>query len=72
MCSLARASATILRAVAALPEAQREVVVLRVHGRLKFREIAELLEVSINTVQSRYRYALSALRSALTREGVPS
>jgi RNA polymerase sigma-70 factor (ECF subfamily) len=41
---------------------QRETFMLReVHG-LKFIEIAELLEISENTVKSRMRYALEALR----------
>ena len=48
-----------------LPPKQREVVALHVYGQLKFREIAEMLEVSINTVQSRYRYALGTLRTSM-------
>ena len=44
---------------------QREIFLLReVHG-LKFIEIAELLSVSENTVKSRMRYALEALRKQL-------
>ena len=44
---------------------QRETFMLReVHG-LKFIEIAELLNISENTVKSRMRYALEALRSNL-------
>ncbi|MHC4470674.1 MAG: RNA polymerase sigma factor [Planctomycetota bacterium] len=62
----ARAVAAALREI---PEEQRETVVLRVYGRLKFREIAEMLSVSINTVQSRHRYALQALRARLTTMG---
>ena len=60
----------VTEALAALPEAQREVCVLRTFGRLGFREIAELQSASINTVQSRYRYALSSLRQQLKKEGV--
>ncbi len=61
----------VVVAVATLPEEQREVVALRIHGQLAFREIAESLAISINTVQSRYRYAISALRTMLVRqEGV--
>lgn len=52
-------------ALSSLPPAQREVVVMHVHGRMTFREIAETLGVSINTAQSRYRYALAALRKLL-------
>jgi RNA polymerase sigma-70 factor (ECF subfamily) len=45
-----------------LPAEQREVVVLRVWGGLTFAEIATALDQSINTVTSRHRYALEALR----------
>jgi len=46
-----------------LPYEQREIVVLHLHQEMRFREIAEALGVSINTVQSRYRYGLEKLRS---------
>lgn len=48
-----------------LPESQREVLVLRIWGELSFAEIATTLGDSINTVASRYRYALDALRRIL-------
>ncbi len=48
-----------------LPESQREVLVLRIWGDLTFAEIATALGGSINTVASRYRYALDALRRIL-------
>lgn len=47
---------------------QREVVVLHLHHGMKFRQIAELQDESINTVQSRYRYGLDKLRSLLNGE----
>jgi RNA polymerase sigma-70 factor (ECF subfamily) len=50
------------RAIAALPDDQRQVVVLHVWGELTFSQIGDLLEVSSNTAASRYRYALSKLR----------
>ncbi len=46
-----------------LPYEQREIIVLHLHQEMRFREIAEALGVSINTVQSRYRYGLDKLRS---------
>ncbi len=49
--------------LARLPSEQREVIVLHLHHELRFREIAKALGVSINTVQSRYRYGLDKLRS---------
>jgi len=55
----------LVDALEKLPPEQREVIALHVHGQLKFREIAEMLDISINTVQSRYRYALSALRAKM-------
>ena len=51
--------------LARLPYEQREVIVLHLHHGMRFREIAEALGVSINTVQSRYRYGLDKLRSIL-------
>ena len=48
-----------------LPYEQREVVVLHLHQEMSFREIAAGLGVSINTVQSRYRYGLQKLRQIL-------
>jgi len=46
-----------------VPYEQREIIVLHLHQEMRFREIAEALGVSINTVQSRYRYGLDKLRS---------
>ena len=49
-----------------LPYEQREVVVLHLHQEMRFKEIAEALGISINTVQSRYRYGLDKLRSIIS------
>ena len=49
-----------------LPYGQREVVVLHLHQEMRFKEIAEALGISINTVQSRYRYGLEKLRSIIS------
>jgi RNA polymerase sigma-70 factor (ECF subfamily) len=54
--------------LAVLPYEQREVFVLHVQSELKFREIAGQLGVSINSVQSRYRYAIEKLRAILDEE----
>jgi RNA polymerase sigma-70 factor, ECF subfamily len=53
-------------ALLVLPAEQREVLVLKVWGERTFAQIAEQLETSPNTVASRYRYALAALRKQLT------
>ncbi len=55
-------------ALARLPFQQREVVVLHLLGDMKFREIATLQDVSINTAQSRYRYGLEKLKAVLESE----
>ena len=55
-------------AMAQLPYHQREVVILHVQGGMRFRAIAKSQNVSINTVQSRYRYGLDKLRSLLNSE----
>jgi RNA polymerase sigma-70 factor (ECF subfamily) len=51
--------------VAALPEAQREVVTLRLSAGLKFEEIAELLNLPLGTVLSRMHAAVQRLKQDL-------
>lgn len=58
-------------ALAALPAEQREVFLLREHAGLSFPEIAEATGANENTVKSRLRYALLALRDRLAAEGLP-
>jgi len=53
------------RALTALPDDQREVVVLHLWGEFTFSQIGDLLGVSSNTAASRYRYALDKLREAM-------
>jgi RNA polymerase sigma-70 factor (ECF subfamily) len=48
-----------------IPYEQREVIVLHLHHGMRFREIARTFDISINTVQSRYRYGLDKLRTIL-------
>jgi RNA polymerase sigma factor (sigma-70 family) len=55
-------------AMAQLPYEQREVIMLHLHGGMMFKQIAKSQQVSINTVQSRYRYALDKLRSLMNSE----
>ena len=54
--------------LAALPDDQREAVLLRIKAELPFKEIARIQEVSISTVQGRYRYGIDKLRSLLNGE----
>ena len=53
------------QALTQLPYDQREIITLHIQGGMKFREIAVFQNLSINTVQSRYRYGLEKLRSLL-------
>lgn len=64
-----RLRATIDEALAELPEEQRDVFCLRQYSGLAFKEIAEATNVSENTVKSRMRYALSAVRKVLISKG---
>src|SRR5687768_10481467 len=55
----------IQAALLALRADQREVIHLKIFEGLTFLEIAELTDESINTIASRYRYALEKLRTVL-------
>lgn len=58
----------IEQAMEQLPYDQREVIILHLQSGMRFRTIAESLNISINTIQSRYRYGLDKLRSLLEIE----
>jgi RNA polymerase sigma-70 factor (ECF subfamily) len=60
----------IEQALTRLPESQREVVVLKIWGRLSFPQIAEALGIPSNTAASRYRYALDKMREQLLEESI--
>jgi RNA polymerase sigma factor (sigma-70 family) len=53
-----------------LPEAQREVLIMRHYGEMSFQEIAESTGVSINTALGRMRYALINLRKQMNKHKV--
>jgi RNA polymerase sigma-70 factor (ECF subfamily) len=55
-------------ALAELPYEQREVIVLHIHGQMRFSTIAKSLGISVNTVKGRYRYGIRKLRSILNGE----
>ena len=61
-------SARIFNTLMKLPYDQREVFVLHVQASMKFKEIAELQNVSIKTVLSRYRYGIEKLQALLERD----
>jgi RNA polymerase sigma factor (sigma-70 family) len=64
----AEQSSRIEKAMAELPYQQQEVIILHLQSGMRFRAIAESQGVSINTIQSRYRYGLVKLRSLLNSE----
>jgi len=61
-------TAIVNQAMSQLPFEQREVIVLHLHGNMKFTQIAKLRSSSVNTIRSRYRYGLEKLRSLLDSE----
>jgi len=67
-CIIKETSLEIANALRQVPFEQREVIVLHLHGDMKFREIAQLQAVTTKTIQSRYRYGLDKLRSILDSE----
>jgi len=58
------------KALAKLPTEQREVFLLREYHGVQFKDIAQVTGVPENTVKSRMRYALEALRKQLAAAGV--
>jgi len=64
----AEQSERIEMALLQLPYQQQEVIILHFQGGMRFKAIAESQGVSINTIQSRYRYGLDKLRSLLNSE----
>ena len=53
-----------------LNDEQREVVIMKEFEGLKFREIAEALNISENTVKSRMYYGLDGLKKILERKNI--
>lgn len=66
----ARLRPLLQRALESLPPEQREVFILREFNGVPFKEIAVVTGVAENTVKSRMRYALEALRKRLDELGV--
>jgi RNA polymerase sigma-70 factor, ECF subfamily len=61
----------ILHLIELLPAEQREVVLYRLE-QIKFKDIADIVDTSINTVLARRRYALSNLRKLLRNQKLRS
>ena len=62
--------ALLRRIIQALPETQREVILMRHYADMSFQDIAEETGVSINTALGRMRYALINLRKQLQKENI--
>jgi len=53
-----------------LSQEQREVIIMKEYEGLKFREIAEALNISENTVKSRMYYGLDGMKKILERNRI--
>ena len=60
----------LMKLVCLLPEDQREIIILRHFADLKFREISNILNCSVNTALGRMRYALINLRKLIEEKQV--
>ena len=54
----AQSNEKIMNLICLLPEDQREIIILRHFADLKFREISNILNCSVNTALGRMRYGL--------------
>ena len=61
----------IQKAVSALPDASRAVLVLREYEGLSYHEIADTLNIPVGTVMSRLNYARKVLRGQLEQKLSP-
>jgi RNA polymerase sigma-70 factor (ECF subfamily) len=53
-----------------IPQEQRQVIIMKEYEDLKFREIAEILGESENTIKSRMYYGLDAMRKILINKNL--
>lgn len=58
-------SEIVLFALSKLPDEQKTIVIMKEYEGMKFREIAEVLKQSENTVKSRLYYGLKAMKKTL-------
>ena len=55
------------RRIRSLPEAQRQVLIMRHYLNMSFQDIADRMDSSVNTALGRMRYALINLRKSMTQ-----
>jgi RNA polymerase sigma-70 factor (ECF subfamily) len=60
----------VRRAIGALPEEQREILILKEYQGLTFLEIAQALDLPVSTVKTRLYRGLGQLRLRLEDEGI--
>ena len=66
----AQSNEKIMNLICLLPEDQREIIILRHFADLKFREISNILNCSVNTALGRMRYALLNLRKLIEEKQI--
>jgi RNA polymerase sigma-70 factor (ECF subfamily) len=66
----AQLRSAIRRALATLPEDQREAFLLKEVKGMKLQDVAAITGANLNTVKSRLRYALTRLREHLADQGI--
>jgi RNA polymerase sigma-70 factor (ECF subfamily) len=59
----------LIEAMGVLEKQDREIVVLHAVGGMKHREIADILNMPVSTVLSRYNRALEKMRKEISKEG---
>jgi RNA polymerase sigma-70 factor (ECF subfamily) len=60
-------AAAVRKALGRLEDRQREVILLKEYGGLKFQEIAETLDIPLSTVKSRMYIGLENLRHEIRK-----
>ena len=53
-----------------LPKEQKEIIIMRHYMGMSFKEIADQLNISINTALGRMRYALINLRKIISKQNI--
>jgi len=60
--------ARLAEAINQLPDNQRAIVLMRIHGEIPFKEIAKIMVCSLNTVLGRMHYAVKNLKKIMNKE----
>lgn len=60
----------VIKLIDRLPKDQQEVIKMRIYDDLSFQEIAEIIDVSINTALGRMRYAILNLRKLIDKHNI--